>query len=358
MYDQQLPWTPPGGGAIAVTTRYSWLAFVLALFRPYLAINGQPVPATWGRTVVPLAAGTHHVYVHVPYLLPPRVGIAEARVPVQPGQVTEVEYRAPVIAWIGGAIGPAPQRFRGLSAGIALLVVPMVALFCVTGSLVAVGLTAGGREVTPVTLDTPRAPTRPTSVPTTAPTREPLPGTEPTTGAPGDEPTLRPARDRTLVGPSYAAGDETYTMGLRGFPFAFRTPPTWGCLRGKVDIPDATAWVCVDEGKPFDAGAPAPDRGKRLQIMVRPCPAPCGQAVRDEMSTDWFDDGAKATTVDERTAYVETAVDGEGRYTLDMSHFFPATGTSRWQVAVGTHSQPDSRDVVQRIVNDILTQAG
>ncbi|MFI5844493.1 hypothetical protein ACIA8K_32835 [Catenuloplanes sp. NPDC051500] len=355
MYDIHQPWAVPPAGqisAIAVTARYSWLAFVLALFRPSLTVNGQPVPAAWGRTVVPVPPGQHHVQVYVPYLLPPRVGPAETVVPVHPGQVVEVEYRAPVIAWIGGAIGPAPQPVRGLAAGIALLVVPLVALLCIGGGVAALVLsqddgTPAARQPADTQPPPPTAGTPRTSSPTPDPTPESGTG----------EPTLRQVPARTVAGPSYAPGDKTYTMTLDGLPFAFRTPTGWGCLGATVDVPDAKAWVCIDEGNPFEAGGAPADRTKRAQIMLRPCPASCGPAERATRDQEWFE-GAKATAVDERTSFIETAKDDKGRYSLDLSHFFTGGDGDRWQVGVWAYSDPEDRAVPQKIVNDLLTQAG
>jgi hypothetical protein len=321
---------------VAVTTRYSWLTFMLGLFKPYLALNGQPVQAGWGRTVVPVPPGQYHVHVHVPYLLPSRIGTAETVVGVHPGQVVELEYRAPAIALLGGAIGPAPQKYRGLPAAIALVVVPLLLLLCVCGGL---GIAALVDNSDPVAAPTAVRPDP--VVPRT---------TEPTAAVPsGSKPTLRPVPARTLVGPGYAAGDKTYTMGFTGWPFAFRTPGTWGCVAGRLDLPDAKAWVCINEGNPGS--------GQRLQIMLRPCPAPCGPADRARLSTEWFDPGAKAKTYDESTSYVETVKDAKGRYTLDMSHFFRADGgTQTWQVGVGAFTPPATRADIQKTINDVLTQ--
>ncbi|WP_305783834.1 hypothetical protein [Symbioplanes lichenis] len=342
MYDQQPP------SAIALTAKYHWMAFMLALFRPFLAINGHPVPAGWGRTVVPVPPGQYQVHVHVPYLIPPRIGTADTLVPVHPGQTVEVEYRAPVIGWLGGSIGPAPQRYRGVGAAIALTLVPLLLLCCIGGAIGLINLTGNDPVAAPAPTFEP-LPTR-----SLAPPSSPAP-TSPGPTSPGA--TLRPAPARTLVGPSYAAGEKTYTMALSGVPFAFRTPPTWGCMAGRTDIDDAKGWVCVDEGDPFDASAPAPDRGKRLQLLLRPCPAPCGTTERDRLSADWFGQDAVPTLLGARTQYIQ-GTDSQGRYTLGMSHFFPATGTPKWQVAVGTYSQPATKAVVQKMVNDILTQAG
>ncbi|GAA3334885.1 hypothetical protein GCM10020358_01000 [Amorphoplanes nipponensis] len=334
----------PGPTAIAVTTRYSWLTFLLGLFKPYLAVNGQPVPARWGRTVVPVPPGQHHVHVHVPYLLPSRIGTADTVVPVHPGQVVEVEYRAPAIALLDGAIGPAPQKHRGLPAAIALVVVPLVLLLCVCGTFGVAALFGYTEADDPVA--------RPTAVAPAPVLPDPAdPAPEPTGAVPSGKPTLRSLPVRKLVGPAYAAGEKTYTMGFGGWPFAFRTPGSWGCVAGRLDLPEAKAWVCVDEGNPGS--------GQRLQIMLRPCPAPCGATERDRLSTEWFDPGAKARAFDESTWYVETPRDAKGRYTLDMSHFFTDPGgAGMWQVGVGAFSPPATRTAIQKVFNDVLTQTG
>ncbi|MET0495758.1 MAG: hypothetical protein ABW000_21740 [Actinoplanes sp.] len=346
MYQQpQPPWSAPGTAAIAVTTRYSKLTFVLGLFKPFLAVNGQPVPAAWGRTVVPVPPGQHHVHVHVPYLIPSRIGTAETVVPVHPGQILEVEYQAPAIGWLGGSIGPAPQKVRGLGAAIALMVVPLVLLLCVCGGLGIAALVGNGQNDDPVARPTAVRPV-PTLPRTTAPDPDPT-GTAPTGAVPSGKPTLRSVPARKIVGSTYAAGDDTYTMGFTGWPFAFRTPGSWGCVAGKVDLPQAKAWVCIDEGNPGN--------GQRMQILLRPCPASCGASERASLNTDWFDKGAKAKVYDKDTSYVETAKDAKGRYALDMSHYF-TDGASTWQVGVGGYSPPATRAAIQQTVNDVLSQ--
>ena len=148
---QQQPWGPPpqpgpyppagppaqgGGGAIAITLKYHPIAFLMALFKPVLEINGQPAPRAWGRQVIPLAPGNYHVHAHVPYLLPPRIGSADLGVTLMPGQTVELEYRAPTIAFMNGALGTPPQKTPGLAASIALLIVAFVLLLCVCGGVV------------------------------------------------------------------------------------------------------------------------------------------------------------------------------------------------------------------------------
>ncbi|MDY6994961.1 MAG: hypothetical protein SW019_00095 [Actinomycetota bacterium] len=106
---------PGPGQGIAITTRYFPLSWAFALVKPKVVLNGyeMPVPA-WGRVVYPTWPGPYHVQVWVPYLLPPRVGPAAESVIVHPGQLVELEYRLPVWTFSRGALGPAPQPYRGV----------------------------------------------------------------------------------------------------------------------------------------------------------------------------------------------------------------------------------------------------
>jgi hypothetical protein len=119
-----------GGAIIAVTLRYAPLAFLLGLFTPVLEIDGRNVPASWGRVTTPVALGEHHVHVHIPYLLPSRLGTAETTVVALPGRTSELEYRAPLLAFLRGALGPPPQRYPGLALTVALLIVAAVLGIC------------------------------------------------------------------------------------------------------------------------------------------------------------------------------------------------------------------------------------
>ncbi len=136
-YRPVLPGFPPddtahgnGGSAIAVTMRYAPLAFLLGMFVPVLEIDGQPVPASWGRVVTSVALGEHHVHVHVPYLMPSRIGAAETTVLAVSGRTVELEYRAPLLSFMHGNLGVPPQSYPGLVAAVALLVLAVVLLGC------------------------------------------------------------------------------------------------------------------------------------------------------------------------------------------------------------------------------------
>lgn len=141
MYPGQQPPQHPGkpgqpgqaGGAIAVTTRYHWSAFLLGLFKPEVTINGQTVARTWGRTVIPVAPGQHHLHVHVPYLLPPRIGNADLPVAVHPGQTVELEYKTPMIVFMNGALGAPPQKYPGFGIQIGLMIFLLLMILCSCG---------------------------------------------------------------------------------------------------------------------------------------------------------------------------------------------------------------------------------
>ncbi|MFI5495777.1 hypothetical protein [Actinoplanes sp. NPDC051859] len=143
MYEQQ-PWNPhhqptyppPGGSAIALTVKYHPLAFMLGLFKPVVAIDGHQASNAWGRTVVPVAPGQHHVHVHVPYLLPSRIGVADLGVTVHPGQTVELDYRAPMVVFMAGALGAPPQKYPGMAVTIVLLVISLIIFLCLCGGFI------------------------------------------------------------------------------------------------------------------------------------------------------------------------------------------------------------------------------
>ncbi|MGV9308617.1 hypothetical protein ACWDLG_35040 [Nonomuraea sp. NPDC003727] len=113
---------------LVLDLKYHWAVFGLALFRPVVTLNGYPVPVRWGRNVIPVVPGSHHLHVHVPGILPPQVGAADLQVWVAAGQSLPVEYRAPAWSFSPGALGPAPQPWNGLAFQLALLGVLLVPL--------------------------------------------------------------------------------------------------------------------------------------------------------------------------------------------------------------------------------------
>jgi hypothetical protein len=125
-YGQQ--YVQPSEG-IAVKTEFFVLAFMLSFVKPKIFVDGQEMPVQgngWGRTVIPARPGRHHVHVYTPYFLPPQLGPADASVDVHPGQVAELEYRAPLFAWSPGSLGVPPQKYNGVGITIAIAVIPVV----------------------------------------------------------------------------------------------------------------------------------------------------------------------------------------------------------------------------------------
>jgi hypothetical protein len=120
------------GEGIAVNTQFFPLAWVLFFVKPKVAVDGQEIPVSgWGRTHVPARPGQHHVHVYVPYFLPPKMGPADARADVRPGQVAELEYKAPIWAFSAGSLGVGPQKYNGVGITIAIVAIPFVLLFLV-----------------------------------------------------------------------------------------------------------------------------------------------------------------------------------------------------------------------------------
>jgi hypothetical protein len=175
---------------------------------------------------------------------------------------------------------------------------------------------------------------------------------EPTSPSLSDEePQLRDLEPISVLGPTWSSGDDTYTMAFRGWPFAFRTPATWGCLGASYDpIPDAVAWSCRDEGDFSNT--------QRVNVMLWECDSDCSETEREDMIEQWLDDPSDAVRVsDPPVAYVEYDDNGRGNYGVDLSHFGGAGGEVRWHIGVYAESPAESRDVVLKVVNDIITQS-
>ncbi|HWB35173.1 MAG TPA: hypothetical protein VHA75_04020 [Rugosimonospora sp.] len=127
----------PGGSAIAVTTKFIPLAFILYFFKPKVAINGQELPQQgWGRQVIPVQPGNYRVDVHTPYFLPPKLGPAQLDVAVAPGQTVELEYKAPAFAFINGSLGAPPQKYNGLFIYWIILGVFALLIICCCASAI------------------------------------------------------------------------------------------------------------------------------------------------------------------------------------------------------------------------------
>ncbi|MEU8177907.1 hypothetical protein AB0C14_33975 [Microbispora hainanensis] len=121
-WSQPPPPAPPGAHLVLDVKRH-WMGFTLALITPTIMLNGYQVPGRWGRNVIPLSPGQYQLHVHLPYLLPARIGPADLTIWLQPGMALELEYRAPMWAYARGALGPAPQPWNGKGIVITLLAI-------------------------------------------------------------------------------------------------------------------------------------------------------------------------------------------------------------------------------------------
>jgi hypothetical protein len=128
---QPNPYGAPGEG-IVVNTQFFPLAWLLFFFKPKISVDGQEAPVSgWGRTHIPARPGQHHVHVYVPYFLPSKLGRADATADVRPGQVAELEYKAPLWSFSPGALGVGPQKYNGVGITLAIVAIPFILMFLV-----------------------------------------------------------------------------------------------------------------------------------------------------------------------------------------------------------------------------------
>lgn len=147
MFPPPAPWNqppqpPPGQAHLVLDVKRHWLGFALAMITPMIVINGHAMPGRWGVNPIPLPPGQHHLHVHLPYILPTRIGPADLTVWLQPGMALNVEYRAPLWAYSRGSLGPAPQPWNGLGCMIALLAIPIGMLLIVLAWILLMFLAA------------------------------------------------------------------------------------------------------------------------------------------------------------------------------------------------------------------------
>ncbi|WP_043812156.1 hypothetical protein, partial [Allokutzneria albata] len=129
MYQQPYPQQPhpqqqmppqPGFGRLVVDTSFNPMNWFLFFKKPTLVINGHAREVEWGQVPVDLPAGQHNIQVSFFYLGKPR-GVARATIPVQPGQVQPVFYRAPAHIMTGGALGPVRPATPGIGMTWAMM---------------------------------------------------------------------------------------------------------------------------------------------------------------------------------------------------------------------------------------------
>jgi hypothetical protein len=199
-------------------------------------------------------------------------------------------------------------------------------------------------------------PTAPPPPPQTGgPTEEPNPtegpSASPDPGGGGGEPELRDAELVSVIGPNFSPNEDTFTMSFPGWPFAFRAPGHWNCLKGDFDpIPEAEVWGCNGAAEE-----------QRANVLLWECPTTCTENEQADMLEDWLDDPDDARQAGSTpTYYVEYERNANDKYGVDLGHFFGAeqAGEPRWMVGVYVESPPDTKDTVLKILNDIVSQAG
>lgn len=249
-----------------------------------------------------------------------------------------------------------PKKKTGLIVGVTVAVVLLLGgAFAFTGFVEPGFLTSGEGPSAPqgsgqTTAAGPSSANQPPPGPsetTPAPTSSPNSGPKLGTG----KPKLRKLKPVSVVGPKWSSGDKTYTMAFEGWPFAFRVGQTWGCMGGTHDaVPNAVAWNCADEQNP--------EPGKRMTVILQEC-RPCGAEDRKRLNREWLDEPGEAKNIGDRTYYVETKSNEDGRYQVDLSHFFGDEANAKelaWQVGVFIESPNASKAVVQKALNDIVSQ--
>jgi hypothetical protein len=262
---------------------------------------------------------------------PPAVPTAPA-----PGRVPDPGRSAGPLVWNVHVQTRQPRQAKAAASAPVFVVVALM----VVSAMGAVGFfLLGPHENSPSALVEAPAAAAPSAPATTGP---------PVTSLLRDVPPV------SLIGPVWQPGDDTYTMALPGWPFAFRTPTSWSCSLGVYEpIPEASAWQCLD--------ASDPDNGQRVNVILWECPTTCTSEEQAAMVEAWLDEPDRAVAADATpTWYVETERNIRDRYAIDLSHFVsdPAEpdGPLRWHVGVYLESPPDTSDAPLKVLNDIITQ--
>ncbi|MFI1991825.1 hypothetical protein [Actinoplanes sp. NPDC020271] len=335
-----------GAATVAVTMRHAPIAFLFGLVKPVLTIDGQRVRATWKRRiVVPVNPGSHLVHVHLPFLVPPRAGRADLPVELAPGQTAALEYRAPLVTFMRGALGASPQRYPGVAAAVAINAVAVTALLA--GGLIGVG---GDRTASAQPAANTPAPARsaagapPFPVAPTGPAVPKFPSS-----SEGSGPGFRDdAPDRKVAGATFQPGEKTSAASSADWPFAFRIPESWNCVPGKIDLPKTDAVVCFDKKT---------QKNERAAVILRVCPSTCDAADREQLDKDWLVSTTGLRRAGADTRFRQTAKNKAGKYQLELSHFFTDSASGvKYQVGVDARTDPAKKATAQKVVNDILSQ--
>jgi hypothetical protein len=127
-------------GQLVIDIKHHPMAFIYRAWSPVITLNGQRLTGRWGPNALMLPPGHHQLGIHIPYLLPPEIGRAGATVPVQADRQVHLEYRAPMVAFMQGALGAAPQKWPGLIltfviTGLTLLLIPLITIVLIMAEM-------------------------------------------------------------------------------------------------------------------------------------------------------------------------------------------------------------------------------
>lgn len=107
---------PPPPGYLRINLQGNRM---ITMITPSVQVNGYPVPAHFGPNLVPMPPGVHTVSAHAQWMW--RYGQASQQVQLAPGQTVDVCYAAPVLTFMGGAMGFTRQKVPGLVPFVALM---------------------------------------------------------------------------------------------------------------------------------------------------------------------------------------------------------------------------------------------
>lgn len=168
-----------------------------------------------------------------------------------------------------------------------------------------------------------------------------------------DRPALRKVQPVSVLGPTWAPGDDTYTMKVKFWPFAFRTPRDFDCFDGGPadGLPDAETEEC--KGK---AGL--------LYVVHQECDHQCSAAERKKLNVAWMGKKGKVERSGQQTYYQQLKRGKNGRYPgksgkykATLTHYCgkpPHTFVAVYIEANTEHDKP----AMQKTLNDIVTQCG
>jgi hypothetical protein len=224
-------------------------------------------------------------------------------------------------------------------AFVALLIVGGAVVYAVTGG--DPKGKAGPSFPPPPTTSATQSPAEPDVTPSMSPL--PSPTNVPKPGAPGP-----------VAGPTYGKDEKKFHMKLRGLPFEFDAPGTWGCMRSDRE-PFVTRFICVDDGGTFP---PSKKDGAGGMIGLQTCAAPCGDGERKALRKAIVVDEGDWKRTDSTTMYAEVrGKDSKGKdaVRVAMSHVFASKpgGQLDTAVAVQLTGPPDTKQTMQKLINEI-----